>query len=182
MRDVAQRVCYRSDGSTGRCSLLPCQACSMVVQVLQASISRNWEIYFIFDMSSCAWVWLDVKVGIDGFSQVQIPSGSFHERLVGSCPQMVQILCNRWNIFAEASVEHNSMRILTLPRKRNAVLSTRTLDRSATRKDEQTEKWASIKNANVSCRPARVYDTLSHPLTKHTEGLDQSYPWTCPKA
>ena len=55
----------------------------------------NWEIYFIFDLSTGNWVWHQVKVDRDGFSQVQIPSGSFHARLVGIRPQMVQKLGNR---------------------------------------------------------------------------------------
>lgn len=83
---------YRRDGSTGRCSLLPC---SMVAQVCRLFNLINWEIYFIFDLSTGNWVWHQVKVERNGFYQVQIPSGSFHARLVGIRPQMVQILGNR---------------------------------------------------------------------------------------
>ena len=43
----------------------------------------NWEIYFIFDRSAGNWVRHQGKVGRDGFSRVQTPSGSFHTRLVG---------------------------------------------------------------------------------------------------
>lgn len=43
----------------------------------------NWENDFIFDLSPGNWVRHEVKVEEDGFSRAQVPSGSFHMRLVG---------------------------------------------------------------------------------------------------
>lgn len=67
------------------------------------------------------------------------------------------------------------MRILTSPRKRNALLSTRTLETSATREDDRIEKWASTKDKCINNVGLQEFSTLlpTPTHTKYTEGTDQ---------